>query len=152
MKGQVLDFSVQSSSGTISGADGNRYSFAGSEWKGTGVPMRGMTVDFEAESNQAKSVYIAIGSTAAGSKNKVTAGLLAIFLGGIGVHKFYLGFTGPALVFLLTNTIGFAVTWIFLFIPNIVLGIIAFVEGILYLTKSDEEFEQTYVVQKKQWF
>ena len=33
-----------------------------------------------------------------------------------------------------------------------VLGIIALVEGIIYLTKSDEEFEQIYVVQKKQWF
>jgi hypothetical protein len=52
----------------------------------------------------------------------------------------------------LTNTIGFAVTWLFLFIPNIVLGIIAIVEGIIYLTKTDEEFEQVYVVQKKQWF
>jgi len=37
-------------------------------------------------------------------------------------------------------------------IPNLVLGVIAFIEGIIYLTKSDEEFEQTYVVEKKQWF
>lgn len=152
MKGQILDYSVQSNTGTVSGADGKRYSFAGSEWRGTGVPTRGMTVDFEAESNQAKSVYVAVGSTTGGSKNKVAAGLLAIFLGGWGIHKFYLGFTGPALVFLLVNTIGFAVTWIMLFIPNIVLGIIAFVEGIIYLTKSDEEFEQLYIVQKKEWF
>jgi len=152
MKGQILDYSVQSNKGTITGADGNRYQFIGSEWKGTGVPTRGMNVDFEVEGNQAKDVYLAIGSTTTGSKNKVTAGVLGILLGGWGIHKFYLGFTGPGLVYLLTNTIGFAVTWLIMFIPNIVLGIMALIEGIIYLTKSDEEFEQLYVVQKKKWF
>lgn len=152
MKGQILDYSIQSNIGTISGADGKRYQFAGSEWKGTGVPMRGMTVDFEVEGNFAKAVYVAVGSTSTSSKNRLTAGLLAIFLGGLGIHKFYLGFTGPGLIYLLINTIGFAITWIFLYIPNIMLGIIALIEGIIYLTKSDEEFEQLYVVQKKKWF
>jgi len=152
MKGQILDFSVQSNSGTISGADGKRYQFVGSEWKGTGVPIRGMTVDFDVEGNLAKAIYTAIGGTAAGSKNKLAAGLLAVFLGGLGIHKFYLGFTGPGLVFLLVNTIGFAITWLLLCIPNIILGVIALIEGIIYLTKSDEEFEQLYIVQKKKWF
>jgi TM2 domain-containing membrane protein YozV len=152
MKGQILDFTVQTNTGTISGNDGNRYQFSGAEWKSPGVPTRGFIVDFENDGNQAKSVYVAVGSVAPGGKNKVAAGLLAIFLGFWGVHKFYLGFTGPALVFLLVNTIGFAITWIMLFVPNIVLGIIAFVEGIIYLTKTDEEFDQIYTVQKKQWF
>lgn len=152
MKGQILDYSIQLSSGTISGMDGKRYQFAGSEWKGAGMPLRGMTVDFDVEGNLAKAVYIAIGSTSASSKNKLAAGLLAIFLGSLGIHKFYLGFTGPGLVYLLINTIGFAVTWILLCIPNIILGIIALIEGIIYLTKSDEEFEQLYVIQKKKWF
>jgi len=151
MKGQILDYSLQSNKGTISGADGKRYQFAGSEWKGTGMPMRGMTVDFDAKGNQANAVYLAIGSTA-GPMNKTAAGLLAIFLGGLGIHKFYLGFTSPGLVYLITNTIGFAVTWLLLFIPNIALGIMATIEGIIYLTKSDEEFEQLYLVQKKKWF
>jgi TM2 domain-containing membrane protein YozV len=154
MKGQILDFAVQTNSGTITGADGGRYYFAGAEWKGAGTPMRGMTVDFEAaEGNQARGVYPAVGTGAvAGSKNKVAAGLLAIFLGWLGIHKFYLGFVGPGLVYLLINTIGFAITWLLLFIPNLILGVMAFVEGIIYLVKSDEEFEQLYVVQKKQWF
>jgi hypothetical protein len=60
--------------------------------------------------------------------------------------------TTQGLIFLLVNTIGFAVTWMLLFIPNIVLGVIAFVEGIIYLTKSDEDFQQTYVQGKKLWF
>lgn len=152
MKGQILDYSVQTNSGTISGADNARYNFNGAEWKGQGIPLRGMTVDFVTEGTQAKAVYVALGSATAGEKNKIAAGLLGIFLGGWGIHKFYLGFTGPALVYLLVNTIGFAITWLFLFIPNLVLCVIAFVEGIIYLTKTDEEFEQTYVVQKRQWF
>ena len=152
MKGQILDYTVQANSGTVTGSDGNRYYFSGSDWKGTGAPTRGMTVDFETEGNQARSVYLAIGSAGTGTKNKLTAGLLAIFLGGLGIHKFYLGFTGPGLVFLLTNTVGWLISWILLFTPNIALGVVALIEGIIYLTKSDEEFEQLYVVQKKQWF
>ena len=152
MKGQILNFSIQENFGVISGADGARYTFSGAEWNGDRPPVRGMSIDFEVDGNQAKSVYVALGSMASGSKNRTAAGLLAIFLGGLGIHKFYLGFTGPGLVYLLVNTLGFAITWTLLFIPNIALEVMALIEGIIYLTKSDEEFEQTYVVQKKQWF
>lgn len=153
MKGQILDYNIQSNSGTISGSDGGRYIFSGAEWKGNGPPTRGMQVDFEYEGNQAKGVYTALmGTVGSSTKSKTAAGLLGIFLGGLGIHKFYLGFTGPGLVYLLTNTVGWVITWILLGIPNIVLGIMAFIEGIIYLTKSDEEFEQIYVVGKKQWF
>jgi TM2 domain-containing membrane protein YozV len=157
MKGQILDYSVTGNSGSISGSDGNRYNFVGADWRGTGVPARGMTVDFEAEGNQAKAIYVALGSHSSapatpGSKSKVAAGLLAIFLGGWGIHKFYLGFTVPGLIFLLTNTIGWAILWIVGWLPNFALYLVALIEGIIYLTKSDQEFEQQYVVQKKQWF
>jgi len=154
MKGQVLEFSVQTNSGVISGADGSRYTFAGSEWKGDNSPMRGMSVDFDSDGTNAVAVYKALGGGIAspGSKDKTVAGLLAIFLGGFGIHKFYLGYTTPGLVYLLVNTIGFSVTWMLVFLPNIVLGVIALIEGIIYLTKSDEDFEQTYVVGKKLWF
>ena len=152
MKGQVLDFSIQTNSGVISGDDGKRYSFTGAEWRESTPPARGARVDFDAQKSDAKDIYRSPVTASSSGKSKVAAGLLAIFLGGWGIHKFYLGYTAPGLVFLLTNTIGFAVTWIMLFIPNIVLGVIALVEGILYLTKTDEEFEQTYVVNKKEWF
>ena len=152
MKGRVLDFSIQTNSGVISGEDGKRYTFKGADWREPQPPGRGMSVDFETLKGEAKNLYRVSGSSTGSDKNKVAAGLLAIFLGGWGIHKFYLGYNGAGLVFLLVNTIGFAVTWIMLFIPNIVLGVIAFVEGILYLTKTDEEFEQTYVVEKKEWF
>ena len=155
MKGKVLDYSIQENSGVISGEDGSRYTFPGSEWKEHVPPTRGMSVDFDIQAGDAVAIYRvlgAAGSSAPGSKSKVTAGLLAIFLGGLGIHKFYLGYTGPGLVFLLFNTIGWIVTWFLLGIPNAALGTIALIEGIIYLTKSDEEFEQIYVTGKKHWF
>jgi|CZCB01.1.fsa_nt_gi TM2 domain-containing membrane protein YozV len=152
MRGQILDFSMRDNSGVISGADGQRYYFTRADWHGDRPPVRGMEVDFETDGNKAQNVYIAISSTVSGSKNRIAAGLLAIFLGGLGIHKFYLGFTGPGLVYLLINTIGFFITWALLFIPNAILGIFALIEGIIYLTKSDEEFERLYVIERRQWF
>jgi len=156
MKGRILEYSFQSNIGYISADDGNHYSFNGSEWKSTSPPLRGMTVDFAVEGEVATGVYIALDTNAAGSvpreKSKIAAGLLAFFLGGLGIHKFYLGFSGPGLVFLLINTVGFLFTWILLFIPNIIMGVIAVVEGIIYLTTSDQDFYNRYEVQKRKWF
>ena len=156
MRGRILDYSVQTNRGVISGNDGQHYSFSGANWKAIQVPRIGMNVDFQASEGEAVSIYAEITSfstaTSAGEKNKVIAGVLAILLGAFGAHKFYLGRTGPALVFLLTNTVGLAVTWLLVFIPNYALGVIALIEGILYLTKSDEEFYQLYVVEQKSWF
>ena len=156
MKGQVLDYSVQTNSGVISGADGSQYTFEGSEWKGDITPSRGMSVDFNVQDGKALTVYQALGAAGsgatAGAKSKVTAGLLAIFLGGLGIHKFYLGYTGSGLVYLLVNTIGWVVTIFLAGLPNIALGIIALIEGIIYLTKSDDDFEQTYVIGRRPWF
>jgi len=64
-------------------------------------------------------------------KSKVTAGLLAIFLGGFGVHKFYLGKPLMGLLYLV-------LCWTY--VPSI----IALIEGIIYLTKSDEAFAAKY--------
>jgi TM2 domain-containing membrane protein YozV/RNA polymerase subunit RPABC4/transcription elongation factor Spt4 len=66
-----------------------------------------------------------------GTHNKTTAGLLAIFLGTVGVHKFYLGQTGMGILYLLFCWTG---------VPSIV----ALIEGIIYLTMSDAEFAQKY--------
>ena len=82
---------------------------------------------------------------APGEKSRVTAGVLAILLGGFGVHKFYLGRTGAGLVMLLTVVLTFG-------FGALVMGPIALIEGIIYLTKSDEQFYEEYVVNEKAWF
>ena len=87
------------------------------------------------------------------AKSKVAAGVLAIVIGGLGIHKFYLGYTGPGIILLVASIIS-AVTVIILIglVGLLVIGTICLVEGILYLTKSDEEFHETYVVNRKSWF
>ena len=65
------------------------------------------------------------------NRSKVVAGLLAILLGGIGVHKFYLGKQGWGLLYFI-----FSLT----FIP----AIVGFFEGIIYFTMSDKSFDAKY--------
>lgn len=82
-------------------------------------------------------------------KEKTIAGILAILLGTFGVHKFYLGQTTPGIIMLLVSTVGGIITF---GLATSAIAVIALVEGILYLTKSDEEFYQVYVQQGKAWF
>lgn len=92
---------------------------------------------------------IASGSGQVGSKNKLTAGLLAIFLGSLGIHKFYLGYSVSGVIMLLVTIIGGIVT---LGVASAVMGVIALIEGIMYLTKDDNEFYEIYEKGKKSWF
>lgn len=79
------------------------------------------------------------------SKSKIAAGLLAIFLGTLGIHKFYLGYTKAGIIMLLVSLLTFG-------IGLMVMAVIALIEGIMYLTKSDWDFYNIYVVGEKQWF
>lgn len=79
------------------------------------------------------------------SDKKVIAGVLGILLGAFGVHKFVLGYTVEGVIML-------AVTVLTCGVGGAVMGIIGLVEGIIYLTKTDEEFEATYVQNKHGWF
>jgi TM2 domain-containing membrane protein YozV len=157
MKGRVLDFIIQTNSGIISGDDGRRYSFSGAEWRETMPPRRGMLVDFDASEGLASAVYriAEAGEPSRGMpyrKDKTAAGLLALFLGGLGIHKFYLGHFFTGLFILAFNTAGLLVTWIFGFVPNYVLWFITIIEGIVYLTRSDEEFNRINAVENRTWF
>jgi len=84
-----------------------------------------------------------------GADKKLVAGILGILLGGLGIHKFYLGYKQEGLIMLLVSLIGGTVTC---GVGYGVVGVIGLVEGILYLTKSDEEFVNTYITNKKPWF
>ena len=84
-----------------------------------------------------------------GQKDKIAAGLLAIFLGSLGIHKFYLGYNKEGVIMLLTTLLGGIVTC---GAASLVISVIAFIEGILYLTKTDQDFMHTYVLGTKEWF
>lgn len=77
--------------------------------------------------------------------NRIATGVVAIMLGALGIHKFMLGQNTPGLIMLLTTllTCGYGA---------FVMGIIGVIEGVLYLTKTDSEFRDTYVYGKKAWF
>lgn len=89
------------------------------------------------------------GAPAGAQKSKVAAGILGILLGSLGIHKFYLGYTQEGLIMILVTLIGGVIT---LGVAAGVMGIIGLVEGIMYLTKSDDEFYRTYELGKKGWF
>jgi len=80
-------------------------------------------------------------SSTNGADKKVLAGVLGILLGGLGVHRFILGdVVGGILRIVITLvTCGFG-------------SILGLIEGIIYLTKSDEEFVATYIDGDKAWF
>lgn len=64
--------------------------------------------------------------------DRTAAALFALLLGGIGAHKFYMGRTKLGILYL-------CFSW------TLIPAIIGFIEGIIYLTKSDEEFQRQYV-------
>lgn len=75
----------------------------------------------------------------------MAAGILAILLGSLGVHKFYLGYTKEGIIMLAVSIVSFGT------LAGVV-GVIGLVEGILYLTKTDQDFSATYVTGRKAWF
>ena len=79
------------------------------------------------------------------SNKKLAAGLTGIFLGSLGVHKFILGYTKAGVITLVVSvaTCG---------IGGTVMGVIGLIEGIIYLTKTPEEFRLMYLDQRKEWF
>ena len=95
-------------------------------------------------------------AVAQASEKKVIAGVLALILGGLGIHKFYLGYTNEGIIMLLVTVVGggfgSALTCGLLAPLVMVMPIFGLIEGIMYLTKSDEDFAATYIVGRKAWF
>jgi TM2 domain-containing membrane protein YozV len=86
---------------------------------------------------------------AEGANKKLVAGLLGILLNGLGIHKFYLGYNTEGIIMLGVWVVGLIFTC---GIGSMVVSVIGIIEGIMYLTKSDEEFVRTYIQNKKPWF
>ena len=76
---------------------------------------------------------------------RILAGVLVILLGTFGVHKFVLGYQNEGLTMLLITVLTCGIGAGFI-------ALIGLIEGIVYLTKSDEEFYQMYQENKKGWF
>ena len=85
----------------------------------------------------------------AGAEKRIAAGICGILLGCLGIHKFILGYTTKNIIMLIISIV------VGIFTCGIgasIMGIIGLIEGIIYLTKSDEDFVNTYVTNKKGWF
>ncbi|PHR61382.1 MAG: hypothetical protein COA43_03265 [Robiginitomaculum sp.] len=150
MLGRILTYDYRRKNGIISGEDGDRYDFIGGEFRGELPTLRvGASVDFKPHDEIATDIYLSVHAAqgATGNKDKIVAALLAFFLGGLGIHKFYLGKTSAGVIMLLMGTIG----WL-LILPGLAVCIIAFIEFIIYLTKSDQDFHDQYVLGNKAWF
>jgi TM2 domain-containing membrane protein YozV len=80
---------------------------------------------------------------------KIACGICGIVIGYFGIHKFILGYTTEGLIMLLVSLIAGVITC---GLATAVMAIIGIIEGIMYLTKSDEEFYNTYMAAKKGWF
>lgn len=158
IKGRLLEYDWRNSTGIITGEDGFRYHFKLENWKSEQMPARGMKVDFTANEGSAHEVFLIAGYSSSGSDSsdsrKLIGGLLAILIGSFGAHKFYMNsvsnsgeYTLPGVLLLLAGTVG----WL-LIVPGIISAVIGIVEGVIYLTKSGEEFHQIYIVNKRKWF
>jgi len=69
------------------------------------------------------------------SKSRITAAVLALLLGGIGVHKFYMGKIWPGVGYIL-------LCWTY--VP----AVVALVEAIIYFTQDDETFARKQAATK----
>ncbi len=76
-----------------------------------------------------------------GADKKIVAGICGILVGGFGVHKFILGYTNEGIIQIVITCLTCGIG-----------SIVGIVEGIIYLTKSDEDFVRTYIQNKKGWF
>lgn len=76
-----------------------------------------------------------------GAEKKTTAGILGILLGSLGIHKFYLGYKKEGIIQIVITVLTCGVG-----------ALVGLIEGVIYLTKSDEEFVARYVEGHKGWF
>jgi TM2 domain-containing membrane protein YozV/predicted RNA-binding Zn-ribbon protein involved in translation (DUF1610 family) len=87
--------------------------------------------------------------------SRIAAALLAFFFGGFGIHKFVLGYGLEGLIMLVVSVFGLPCFCIFPpigLVSPVIMWIIGFIEGCIYLSKTDEEFHKTYEVGRKGWF
>jgi TM2 domain-containing membrane protein YozV len=131
MQGTILTYQKQLNTGLISGNDGVRYNFTTLDIQSKTTKIKeGIIVDFEIDGKNAKQIIV-IEQTQHKGKSKSTAALLALFFGGFGIHKFYLGRTAAGILYLI-------------FFWTLIPAIIAIIEFIMLLVMSDSEFNKKF--------
>ena len=109
--------------------------------------------EFGSEAKKTASEFADGLKSAGGDNKKILAGILAIILGSLGIHKFVLGYQKEGIILLVVTVIGMVLSCIGIGIFVVwATGLIGLIEGIIYLTKSDEDFYNTYQVGRKPWF
>lgn len=88
-----------------------------------------------------------------GADKKIAAGICGILIGAFGIHKFILGYTQEGVIMLVVSLVGIVFScFVIPIVLSFAMGIIGLIEGILYLTKTDEEFVEAYINNRKPWF
>ena len=109
--------------------------------------------DFKEEAKKTAQEFSEGIKDAGGDNKKILAGILAIVLGSLGIHKFILGYQKEGIILLAVTLIGFVLSCVGIGVFMVwITGLIGLIEGIIYLTKSDEDFYNTYQAGKKPWF
>jgi TM2 domain-containing membrane protein YozV len=129
MRGTVIHFSIQENKGFIVGEDNNRYEFSGESWGLKALPEQGSKVDFGIEDNRAIKIFADSNALPEFPKSRTHAATLALVLGGLGAHLFYLEAWGWAIL---------SVLFCWTYIP----AIISFIFAVRWYTMSDKEFQQ----------
>ncbi|RNC87940.1 MAG: NINE protein [Winogradskyella sp.] len=92
-------------------------------------------------------------NSSSGDNKKILAGILAIIFGAFGIHKFILGYQKEGAIMLGITLIGIVLSCVGVGVFLVwIMSIIGLIEGIIYLTKSDQEFISMYQSGKKPWF
>jgi len=80
------------------------------------------------------------------------AGWLAILVGPLGLHKFVLGYYRAGLIMLLAPVVLIPAGWLVSTALSLLMGIIGLIEGLIYLSRTPQQFKARYIDAKQEWF
>ena len=158
--GLIIDMS--GGVGTITGEDGSSYNLITEDIlvntkQIEGRGLVGHKVFFIPDGAQAKRVIVrddilgiyivAADGSFIGNGDRLISAIIAVLLGLIGAHKFYLGYKSQGILMFLAGTVG----WLLIF-PPFISFVISIAEAFIYLSQTDQEFYDTYIAKERGWF
>ena len=158
--GLIIDMS--GGVGTIRGEDGSSYDLITEDIlvntkQIEGRGLVGHMVFFIPDDAQAKRVIIrddilgihivAADGSFIGNGDRLISAIIAVVLGFVGAHKFYLGYKSQGILMFLAGTVG-----LLLIFPPFISFVISIAEAFIYLRKTDQEFYDTYIAKERGWF